>query len=178
MGYETRLFDTAAVHTVDIVMNDWEGFLETCENEEYTVCDLVIDNEAYQNVGIRAKGNTSLSSVSQMGSQRYSFKIEFDHYDSAKTYHGLDKLCLNNLIQDNTMLKDYLTYQMMGAFGARRAPLQLRLYHRQRRGLGAVPGGGGGGGRLPPAELRQRQRRAVQAGQPEHGRRPRQRPEF
>lgn len=127
MGYETRLFDTAAVHTVDIVMDDWEGFLETCENEEYTVCDLVIDNEAYQNVGIRAKGNTSLSSVSQMGSQRYSFKIEFDHYDSAKTYHGLDKLCLNNLIQDNTMLKDYLTYQMMGAFGAA-APLCSFVY--------------------------------------------------
>lgn len=118
MGYETRLFDTAAVHTVDIVIDDWEGFLETCENEEYTVCDLVIDNEAYQNVGIRAKGNTSLSTVSQLGSQRYSFKIEFDHYDSSKSYYGLDKLCLNNLIQDNTMLKDYLTYQMMGAFGA------------------------------------------------------------
>lgn len=127
MGYETRLFDTAAVHTVDIVMDDWEGFLETCENEEYTVCDLVIDNEAYQNVAIRAKGNTSLRSVSQLGSQRYSFKIEFDHYDSSKSYHGLDKLSLNNLIQDNTMLKDYLTYQMMGAFGAA-APLCSFVY--------------------------------------------------
>ena len=31
-GYEARLFDTARVHTVDIVMDDWEGFLETCEN--------------------------------------------------------------------------------------------------------------------------------------------------
>ena len=89
MGYETRLFDTAAVHTVDIVIDDWEGFLETCENEEYTVCDLVIDNEAYQNVAIRAKGNTSLSTVSQLGSQRYSFKIEFDHYDSSKSYLSL-----------------------------------------------------------------------------------------
>ena len=29
----------------------------------------------------------------------------------------MDKLCLNNLIQDNTMMKDYLTYQMMNAFG-------------------------------------------------------------
>ena len=25
---------------------------------------------------------------------------------------------LNNLIQDNTMMKDYLTYQMMEKFGA------------------------------------------------------------
>ena len=32
-GYETRLFDTARVHTIDIVMDGWEDFIETCENE-------------------------------------------------------------------------------------------------------------------------------------------------
>lgn len=90
MGYENRLFDTSEVHTVDIVMEDWEEFLETCENEEYSACSVVIDGEAYKNVGLRAKGNTSLSSVSSMGSDRYSFKIEFDHYDSTKSYYGLD----------------------------------------------------------------------------------------
>lgn len=36
MGYEDRIFDTSRVHTIDIVMDDWEGFLETCTNEEYT----------------------------------------------------------------------------------------------------------------------------------------------
>ena len=122
MGYESRLFDTGRVHTVDIVMDGWDEFLDTCENEEYSPCSVVIDNEAYQNVGIRAKGNTSLSTVSQMGSDRYSFKLEFDQYDAGKTYHGLDKLCLNNLIQDNTMMKDYLAYRLMGDFGVN-APL-------------------------------------------------------
>ncbi|MCI9330831.1 MAG: spore coat protein CotH [Oscillibacter sp.] len=117
MGYETRLFDTEQVHTVDIVMDDWEDFLETCENEEYVQCAVVIDGEAYQNTAIRAKGNTSLSMVSAMGSDRYSFKLEFDHYDNARTYYGLDKLSLNNIIQDTTYMKDYLTYRMMGAFG-------------------------------------------------------------
>ena len=117
LGYETRLFDTTKVHTVDIVMDDWDSFIESCENEEYSACAVVIDGESYKNVAIRAKGNTSLSSVRQLGSQRYSFKIEFDHYDSGKTYHGLDKLCLNNLIQDNTMMKDYFVYRLMGQFG-------------------------------------------------------------
>lgn len=116
-GYETRLFDTSSVHTIDIVMDDWDGFLETCTNEEYTLCSLVIDNESYKNVGIRAKGNTSLTQVANYGNDRYSFKIEFDHYDNTKSYYGLDKLSLNNIIQDNTYLKDYLTYQMMGWFG-------------------------------------------------------------
>ena len=122
MGYETRLFDTGRVHTIDIVMDDWDSFIETCENEEYAVCDVVIDGEACRSVGIRAKGNTSLSSVSAMNSDRYSFKIEFDQYDSTFSYHGLDKLSLNNLIQDNTYMKDYLTYRMMGEFGVA-APL-------------------------------------------------------
>ena len=44
-GYEERLFDTSVVHTIDIVMDDWEGFIAGCEDEEYVLCDLVIDGE-------------------------------------------------------------------------------------------------------------------------------------
>ena len=116
-GYESRLFDTSKVHSIDIVMDDWEGFLETCEDEEYTSCTVVIDGDSYKNVAIRAKGNTSLSTVSQLGSDRYSLKIEFDHYNSAENYYGLDKLCLNNIIQDTTYMKDYLSYQLMAQMG-------------------------------------------------------------
>lgn len=117
-GYETRLFDTSTVHTIDIVMDDWDSFLETCTNEEYALRSVVIDNEAYKDVAIRAKGNTSLTQVDSYGNDRYSFKIEFDHYDSTKSYYGLDKLSLNNIIQDNTYMKDFLTYQMMQHIGA------------------------------------------------------------
>ncbi len=116
-GYENRLFNTSSVHTIDIVMDNWEEFLADCKNEEYYSCSVIIDNEAYKNVAIRAKGNTSLTQVESYGNDRYSFKIEFDHYDSSKTYYGLDKLCLNNIIQDNTYMKDYLTYQMMAQMG-------------------------------------------------------------
>ncbi len=116
-GYETRLFDDTKVHTIDIVMDDWDSFIASCTNEEYELCSVVIDGEAYNNVAIRAKGNTSLTQVQSYGNDRYSFKIEFDHYDSTKTYYGLDKLCLNNIIQDNTYMKDYLSYKMMSYFG-------------------------------------------------------------
>lgn len=116
MDYENRLFDSTKVHRLDIVMNDWDSFIENCESEEYSNCNVAIDGELIKNVGIRAKGNTSLSSVRSMDSQRYSLKIEFDHYDSTKNYHGLDKLCLNNIIQDNTYMKDYLAYTLMYDF--------------------------------------------------------------
>lgn len=127
LGYEARLFDTGRVHTIEIVMDDWDGFLETCENEEYAACAVVIDGEAYKNVGIRAKGNTSLSMVSAMDSDRYSFKLEFDHYEAGRSYYGLDKLCLNNIIQDNTYMKDCLTYRLMADFGVD-APLCSYVY--------------------------------------------------
>ena len=117
MGYENRLFDHTKVHTIDIIMDEWDDFIANATSEEYYSANVVIDGEAYKNIGIRAKGNTSLSTVASLGSRRYSFKIEFDHYDSSKSYHGLDKLSLNNLIQDSTMMKDYLTYIMMNAFG-------------------------------------------------------------
>ena len=129
LGYEERLFDTGTVHTLDIVMDDWDSFISTCTNEEYSPCSVVIDNESFGNVGIRAKGNTSLTQVESYGNDRYSFKIEFDHYETGKTYHGLDKLSLNNIIQDNTYMKDYITYQMMGYFGAP-SPLCSYVYIR------------------------------------------------
>ena len=122
LGYEERLFDAGRVHTLDIIMDGWEDFLSGCEDKEYAACTLVIDGEACRNVAIRAKGNSSLSTVSSYENDRYSFKVEFDHYDGANTYHGLDKLSLNNLIQDNTLMKDFLCYQLMGAFGVA-APL-------------------------------------------------------
>ena len=127
MGYENRLFDNTRVHTIDIVMDNWDEFIDNATSEEYYTAAMVIDGEAYKNVGIRGKGNTSLSTVSSMNSERYSFKVEFDHYDNSITYHGLDKLSLNNLIQDSTMMKDYLTYTMMNEFGVA-APLCSFVY--------------------------------------------------
>ncbi|MBD5473888.1 MAG: spore coat protein CotH [Lachnospiraceae bacterium] len=129
VGYASGLFDDSKVHTIDLVMDDWDNFIDNCENEEYSPCAVVIDGEAYKNVGIRAKGNTSLSSVAAYGNDRYSFKLEFDCYESGKTYHGLDKISLNNIIQDNTYMKDYLVYRMMRDFGVA-APLCSYVYIR------------------------------------------------
>ena len=117
LGYEDKIFDPSVVHTIDITMDDWDDFIENATSESYYSCDMVIDGEQYNNIAMRGKGNTSLTSVSNLDSERYSFKVEFDHYDSTKSYHGLDKLCLNNLIQDKTYMKDFITYQMMNKFG-------------------------------------------------------------
>ena len=117
MGYEDLLFDQSYVHTIDITMDNWDELIDTATTETYMECSITIDGEKYGSVAIRAKGNTSLSTVATLGSTRYSFKVEFDHYVKGMTYHSLDKLSLNNLIQDATMMKDYLAYTLMNRMG-------------------------------------------------------------
>ena len=119
--YVSRLFDTGRVHMLDIVVDekDWQGMLDNALDKKYIPAHVVIDGEPFKNVAIRPKGASSLLTVAMSDSHRFSFKIEFDHYDSANTYHGLDKLALNNIIQDNTYLKDYLAYDMMRYLGVK-----------------------------------------------------------
>ena len=61
MAYETALFDISKVHTINIIMDDWDEFTANCKSEEYYACTVVIDGETFKNVAIRGKGNTSLS---------------------------------------------------------------------------------------------------------------------
>ncbi len=118
--YIEKLFNDEIVHSIDIQISekDWDNLLKNAINEEYYLCDVVIDGELVSNVGIRAKGNTSLSQIVNSDSDRYSFKIEFDHYNVSNLYYGLDKLALNNLMSDASYMKDYITYDMMNFIGA------------------------------------------------------------
>lgn len=117
LTYAKHLFDQSTVHKIEITMDGWDDFIDNCTDEKYRACAVTIDGEAQGMVGIRAKGNTSLSSVAQYDNDRYSFKIEFDHYQKKKTYRGLDKLSLNNIIQDATYMKDYWSYTFMNQMG-------------------------------------------------------------
>lgn len=117
LTYAKNLFDQSTVHKIEITMDGWDDFIDNCTDEKYRACAVTIDGEAQGTVGIRAKGNTSLSSMAQYDNDRYSFKIEFDHYQKKKTYRGLDKLSLNNIIQDATYMKDYWSYTFMNQMG-------------------------------------------------------------
>ena len=115
-GYESRLFDKTKVHTIDIVVEDWEDFLEQADQEEYVSCTLVIDGEEFSHVGLRVKGNNSRRLTSKYGLDRYSLKVEFDHYQRSG-YYGLDKFSLDSSFQDNSYLKTWLAYDMMDFMG-------------------------------------------------------------
>lgn len=110
--YVSKLFDDSFVHTIDITIDDWDAFLENAPEEQYSRCTLTIDDETFYNIGIRAKGNNSRRLTEKYGHDRYSLKIEFDHYNHS-TYYGLDKFSLDSSFQDNSYLKSFLAYNMM-----------------------------------------------------------------
>ena len=121
MEYETELFDTDEIITVNIIMDEdeWNEMIENALSEEYYVCDVEVNGTKFENVAIRPKGNTSLSSiVSDPDSDRFSLKLEFDHFNSGQSCFGLDKLILNNNYADATNMKEAIIYDMYQYLGA------------------------------------------------------------
>ncbi len=120
LQYPTKLFDTDTPMEIDIRMGEgeWEDMLENAMAEEYYACDVVVNGEKIDHVGIRPKGNTSLSSIAMdPDTDRFSLKLEFDHYEKGQTCFGLDKLILNNNYADATNMKEALVYDMYQYLG-------------------------------------------------------------
>lgn len=118
-AYVGRLFGPDVVHTIDIEIEEevWQGMLANAREKEYVACDVVVDGERFPNVGLRPKGSNSLTQVGKYGLNRYSLKIEFDHFQKGLSYHGLDKLSLNTSFQDNSFMKEVIAYDMMAQMG-------------------------------------------------------------
>ena len=115
MEYESKLFNTGEIINIDIQMDKagWDEMLSNAMSEEYFSCDVVINGEKISNVAIRPKGNTSLMAIAaDPDSDRYSFKLEFDHFVDGQTCFGLDKLILNNNYADATNMKEAVIYDM------------------------------------------------------------------
>lgn len=120
MEYETKLFQKNTVNQIDIAVDSsaWNTMLNEATSEEYIMCDITINGTKFSSVGIRPKGNSSLSTVaSDSTTDRFSFKLEFDHYVNGQTCWGLDKFVLNNMQSDNTYMKEYLSYDILSFIG-------------------------------------------------------------
>ena len=112
-AYEHFLFDDSYVHTIDITCSQWEKVISEASLEHYVLCTVTIDDEQFQNVGIRAKGNNSLRLNEEYGLSRFSLKLKFDFMDERFSYHGLDKFSLDASFQDNSYMKTILAFDMM-----------------------------------------------------------------
>ncbi len=112
-----KLYSKTVVHKIDVLMDKskWDEFLTHADEEIYYPCDVIIDGERLDNVGIRTKGNSSRMFVSQGHSQKYSWRIKFDKYDNYQNYYGLTELCMNNMYSDPSCMRDRLCYDALEA---------------------------------------------------------------
>ncbi len=113
-------FDKTEIMSISISVDQtkWQEMLDNAQAEEYISADITINGETITNVGIRPKGNSSLSSIARdEETDRYSFKVKFDEYVDGQTWQGLDKLVLNNNYSDSTSMKEYLSYDIMNYIG-------------------------------------------------------------
>lgn len=118
-SYENIVFNNNKVTTVDIEIaeEDWADMLENASAEELKQADITVNGKKVENVAIRTKGNLSLRSVVNSDSDRYSLKIDFDYYDDTKSLYGLKKLNLNNNYSDSTLMREYISYELMEQMG-------------------------------------------------------------
>jgi spore coat protein CotH len=76
-----------------------------------------VNGTEFKDVGIRPKGNSSLTQVSSSDSDRYSFRLKFDEYVEGQTCFGLESFVVNNMLGDNTYMKEYISYDLMKSIG-------------------------------------------------------------
>jgi hypothetical protein len=73
---------------------------------------ITVDGVKRSNVAVRKKGF-----LGSLNAERPALKISFDKYDSDQTLLGLDRLTLNNAVQDPTWLKQCLAYRVFEKAG-------------------------------------------------------------
>ena len=74
--------------------------------------DISVDGNKIKSVGIRTKGF-----IGSLNPERPSLKIKFNEYVDQSPVQGLDRLTLNNNVQDVSLASQYLTYKLFNKAG-------------------------------------------------------------
>jgi len=74
--------------------------------------EVTIDGESFENVGVRKKGF-----FGSVDDDKPSLKIRFDKYVEDQEFLTADRLTLNNSIQDESYVRQCLTYELFRAAG-------------------------------------------------------------
>lgn len=116
--YAEKIFG-ADIISIEIIADeeDWQEMLNNATREQFIMVDVIVNGTKFQSVGIRPKGNSSLSQVASSNSDRYSFRLQFDEYIKGQTCFGLDSFVVNNMLGDNTYMKEYVSYELMREIG-------------------------------------------------------------
>ena len=86
-------------------------------------CSVFFNSTEWYKVGIRYKGNSSLSSTYQRGISKLSFKLDFDQFEetyssiSNQRFYGFKQLNLKNNFEDYSFIREKVTSDLFLKFG-------------------------------------------------------------
>ena len=83
------------------------------EPHDYVEGSLRFRSMELARVGVRFKGHRSL----RKWSSKPAFKLDFDKYDKAQRLLGLRSLVLNNMVEDPTMAREAIGYEVFRTLG-------------------------------------------------------------
>jgi spore coat protein CotH len=117
-AYQKMLFN-GEVATIDIQIDEaeWQSMMNNATAKEYVTGDVIINGDRFGSIGVRTKGNSSLSQNRGSDDGSYSLHFKMNYAVKGQTYYGLDVFCVNNMMGDATYMKDYIAYDIMRYVG-------------------------------------------------------------
>lgn len=107
------LFDETVLHEIrlEIHPSDWRSLQENYLVNTYYPANFQWRGVLKEEIGVRSRGNGSRSSA------KPGLKLDFNQFASNGEFLGLKSLVLDNLTQDQTMMKERLSMQMFRRMG-------------------------------------------------------------
>jgi spore coat protein CotH len=112
-------FPDDRVLTVRVALDaaDWESLQTAATDKEFYRADISIDGEEIPDVAVRAKGSSSLMGATMSPDLRIGLKVDVNFFNAGRSYHGVKKLVYNNGYGDPTLMKEFLSYEIMAEMG-------------------------------------------------------------
>ena len=95
----------------------------TSENPMWVEATIEFEGNLWTNVGVRYKGNSSLTSGWRSGSEKLPFKLDFDEFEDEypeidnQRFYGFKQLSLANAYQDESLMRDAVAAQIFEEAG-------------------------------------------------------------
>lgn len=86
-------------------------------------CTITCDGLDWYKVGVRFKGNSSLSTTYSSGNKKLSLKLDFDQYEddypalTNQRFYGFKQLNLNNNYEDESLMREKVGADLFRQFG-------------------------------------------------------------
>lgn len=107
------IFNPSVLHDarLDLDPAAWQALRDNYLDNQHYAANLSIDGVAVLQVGIRSRGEGSRNE------EKPGLKVDFNRYVPTQEYYGYKSLVIDNLVQDESMLRERLSFLVFEAMG-------------------------------------------------------------